>query len=485
MNIVLILIALIPSVLFLFYFRQNKELKSSYLKLQEDFARFRESKEAFSIELEKSNSELATKTTDALTGLPARSAFDDRLQQAIAQAARFQNSFAVMSMDIDDFSRVDQGDPGIRDELLVQIAQRLLSSIRQIDSVTRYAGSHFVFLLPQITQPETAAYVASRLQESILQPFIVGDQEYRLTASLGIAVYPLDGESMEILLQKASGALNEARRGGKNKYFFWHREIHALSERESQIFVSLRSAEVFQHLRIHYSPQVAANSNRIIGIYAMAGLLHPKLGEITSPEFIKMAEHCGRATEIMAWLFRKGIEEASLCHEAGEAPVVLALSVTSRQIENAHFVYQMAQIARELDREKVQPTFEITDSPSRVHSHSSLIKQGFATLTEAGVHFAIQMVAIGHNLLQKFPTAQFSYLKIDVRLVNTTLQQPEGESILSSMMTLTKNAGLDVVVEGVDEEGQKQYLIDLGFEKLQGRLFEFRLPGQEITELTI
>lgn len=477
MSLVLFLFFLIISSAVYFYYRKTRQLTVEIQRLQEDFARYRENKEAFSIEMEKSNSELTVKTTDSLTGLPGRPAFEDRLRQAISQAAHFQISFAVMAMDIDDFSQIDQGAPGIRDELIVQISQRMTAAIRQVDSATRFAGSHFVILLPQLSQPETAAYVANRIQESILQPFSAGEQEWRLSASLGIAIYPLDGEDVETLLQKASSALMEARRHGKNKYYFWHREIHALSERESQIFVSLRSQDVFDHLVIRYCPQVISSTSRMIGIEARVRMEHPTLGLIESTELIKMAEHCGRATEMMAWVFRRALQEARRCYQTGNDPMILALSVTSRQIENAHFVFQMSQIAREVDRKVVQPVFEINDSPSRVQS--SLIQKGFSTLAESGVRFAIQMVAVSHNLLQKFPIEQFSYLKMDIRLVNSTIRQPEGDSILSSMMTLTNSSGLEVLVDGVDEEGQRQYLMELGFQRLQGKMFEHLIPGQE------
>ena len=194
---------------------------------------------------------------DAVTGLPSRQVFEDRLIQTINQSKRNQLTFAVLVLDVDQFKMINDAlGHDVGDELLREIAKRLQPCIRQVDTLSHFIGDEFVFILTQLSKAETAAYVARRLLHAISQPFHLTEHQLFITASIGIAVYPIDGDDGKILMKNADNALHQAKSRGRNMYQFYHEEMLALSRRELILSSSLCHDLVFQELKIYYQPQV-------------------------------------------------------------------------------------------------------------------------------------------------------------------------------------------------------------------------------------
>ncbi|TAK75838.1 MAG: GGDEF domain-containing protein, partial [Gammaproteobacteria bacterium] len=252
MDLVFALTTLLFGALFVLRQIQYQKIKQYNRKLEEKLADLKDRNEKHSSELSKSNDDLAYQAHDHLTGLPGREAFDDRLAQALHQSKRYQVAMALLALNVDNYQEINRISYEVGDKVLSLLAQRLQFCVRQIDTLTRYAGNSFFILLPQITKPETAAYVAQRIQDNLIQAFQVDNHELFLTVSIGIAVYPGDGETPKELMQHAIAALMIAKTKGKNNYHFYREETHELGKKEIDISTYVRSDDFLNKLLINY-----------------------------------------------------------------------------------------------------------------------------------------------------------------------------------------------------------------------------------------
>lgn len=448
------------------YFLIKKETK----RLSEKLASNMNEKEAFITDLKKSNGELNIKPIDVLTGLPNRIAFDDRLAQALYQAKRYQVIVGLLSLDIDNFSEVNQFSYEAGDQVLMQVATRLKSCVRQVDSFTRYVGNNYLLLMPQLSQPETAAYVAQRIQEKFLQPFFINGQEFFLTVSMGIAIYPLDSDNVEQLIQHANIALREAKKNGKNNYRFYCQATQMLGERDLIIANYFRESEILNYLTVHYLPQVMTDTGEIIGVQAIPYLNHPELGELKWQIFKKIAENTGKTTEIIEKTLTLMISQVKKWMSLGLKLKWIALSIDPIQLENTHFIFQIIKIIEKSELKDVQLIFEILDTPYQ--NQENLIEKGISLLKAAGVQFAIEIYALGHSALYRFPSIKLNYFKINAQLIENIITQPSNEKILSAMIDLANSTNISVIAEGINNLRQKAVLRKIGCHIMQGDLFD-------------
>jgi len=470
MNIFVGLFGLFSILFAIFTQIKYSKFKKHTKKLAEKADIRNDQKESFTAEVARSNSELNSKPFDVLTGLPGRVAFDDRVEQALHQAKRYQIISGVLSINIDNFAEVNKFGQNIGDQVLVQISDRLKSCIRQVDSLTRYAGNNFIILMPQLSQAETAAYVAQRIQENLLPLFSVDGHEFYLTASMGIAIYPLDADNFEQLMQHANLALREAKKNGKNNYRFYSQETQVLGERDLIIAQYFREDEDLNYLSIRYFPQVVTDTGEIVGVQIIPCLNHPELRELLWPEFKKISENTGKTTEIIEFALRKISQQLIEWKSSNLNLKWVSLSIDPAQLENTHFVFQISKVVESLDFKNVPLVLEITDSPFQ--HQSKLTEKSLSLLALSGIQFAIEVYALGHSSLHRFPSVKLNYFKISSKLVENIVLQPANEKILTAMIGLANSTDISVIAEGINNSRQKAVLRQVGCNIMQGDLFD-------------
>lgn len=432
--------------------------------------------EEFSLGLAKLNNEFSGEILlDPLTKLPGREAFLDRLQQALFQSKRFKKSFAVILQDINEFNVINKAQGyEVGDKLLIEVSKRLQNAIRQIDTVTRFAGDTFIFLLPELAKPETAAYVAQRVLDCVIEPFNIDGKEIFITSSVGVAIFPNDGTETKTLLKNAAEALAQAKIQGKGRYQFYRQEMHALGQRELSVSAMLRNPDILQKISVHYQPIVNTRTGEIVCIHATPHLEHPEYGSLPFLTFAKIAENCGKSIEIADFVFRNAITQFYKWTKEGMKFDTLSLDVNLFQIRNPQFIYNASKILQEFGLKPSQIIFEITEE--NVFSNTSSLEGAFEMLNQTGIHIAISIIALGHFALQKITKLPISYLKVDAKLFQEKKANNENEAIIHMIISLAKDMQINIIADSVDNEVQKDLLTDLGCEMMQGKLFGSSMP---------
>lgn len=477
--LVLILVCAFLSFVALERHFQLKKMKASSVEIKKELVKEQRRNDEFSVELLKTSQDPHVKIVyDSLTGLPGRAAFEDRLAEAISQCQRFEKSFALLFLDIDKFSVVNNTyGYDVGDKVLKEIAKRLQIAVRQVDFVTRYGGNKFLILLPQLSIPETAVYVAQRVLDSIVSPFNIDGQELFITIRVGVAVYPSDGTDAKTLLQNADNALHQAKIDGGNKYQFYRQEMHAMGQRELKLHACISGPDLLDRLVIFYQPIININTNQTAYVKAILHLDHPDLGLIPFSEFARVAENCGKIVEVGEWLLTHVLAQFQKWHtqqplNAGQ----LVINLTMHQIENPQFFYRISQLLKELSVDAAQLVFEISEDKAAQNSVS--LEKAFATINQLGVKTSVGIFALGHFALQKITKLPINYLKIDGQLIGGTTAHQENEAILEMIVSLAKNMQISIFAEGVDLPQQKNMLQKLGCDMMQGKLFGAPEPAE-------
>lgn len=425
----------------------------------------------FSIGLTNLNSEFTGEITlDALTGLPGREAFEDRLQQTVNQSKRFEKSFAIILMNISDFHIINEQkgyDTG--DKLLQDVAKRMQGIIRQIDTMTRYAGNVFIFLLPQLSLPETAVYVAQRILDNIVLPFHINNEDIYINANVGVAIYPSDGADPRTLLKNASEALVQAKAQGTGRYQFFQQEMHALGQRELELRSVFSAPDFLKNFSIQYFSQINVKTNEIVSVQAVPYLQLPNHGVIAFSKFLKVAANCKKNVEIGVWLLSNAIMQFSKWHQEGFKPKKLVLNVTIDQVSDASFIQTLSQKLNEYHILPNQIIFEIIGD--NVLSKIDSLESIFSLSHNQGIQIAFSVLTLGVFALKKFTQLPINYLRIDSKLVQSDETRQQNEAVIHMLITLSHELQINIVADGVDTEKQKELLVSIGCDIMQGKLF--------------
>lgn len=418
---------------------------------------------------------------DALTGLPNRMVFEDRLTQAINQSKRRQALFAVMALNVDNLSEIRQISEEVQDQLLSDLGRRLQMSIRQVDTLSRFADGYFLFLLPHLSRPETAIYVAQRIQDNLMQSFKIKEHDLFLNVSMGISIHPIDGETKESLLKSADSAMHQAKNSGKNQYQFSQPELHNLGQRELNIAHLIRGENLFKSLQVLYKPFFNPQTNEPIYIQATAHMHHPKLGMVSFTEFGQIAENSGKMLDINEWLLKKALEQLEKWYQENFKPEYIAITASLKQLENPHFIYKLIEIKNQSRIENLKFVLEISDDS--MPQNPVYLEKLFNMLNEADIKVSVGVISLARFATQKINKIPLSYLKIDSRLLKEAGIHSEKEDILNKIIALAKDENIIVMAEGVDTEKQKQRLQILGCELMEGKLFGYLMPTGSVLEL--
>jgi diguanylate cyclase (GGDEF)-like protein/PAS domain S-box-containing protein len=419
---------------------------------------------------------------DAVTGLPNRLLLTDRISQALALARRHVGSMAVMFLDLDTFKSVnDSLGHAAGDKLLQSVAKRLLNNLRSSDTVCRQGGDEFIILLPEIAHPEDAAKSANKLLLAISEPHIVQEKPVSVTCSIGISLYPEDGDDVESLIHNADMAMYHAKEKGRNTIQFFEAEMNARAVARRTLESSLRAAIQQNEFLLYYQPKVDLRTGDITGVEALVRWQHPVKGLLLPDCFIPVAEDCGLIVQIGRWVLREACRQARAWQGAGLLPLPISVNVSAIEFRNEHFVESVQSILSETGLEGRYLEMELTE---RV-----LMKDAASTtavlneLKRMGIRLAVDDFGTGFSSLSYLRRFPIDVLKIDKSFVHEISVELGETALVRTIIDMGNSLRHLVVAEGIETRQQKEYLQSHSCGEGQGFLFSYPLPAFECAHL--
>lgn len=403
---------------------------------------------------------------DSLTGLPNRIELANRFDYTLDISQRNNETFALLFLDLDHFKEInDTLGHKIGDELLIRAAKRIRITLRKVDTASRMGGDEFVLLLPS-TDAIGAANIAQKLIDEIFKPFHIQDNELTITASIGIALYPIDGRDHETLSKNADTAMYSAKKEGRNSYQFFTTKLQECAQRHMQVLRALHHALERNELEVHYQPQISLHAGHIIGAEALLRWKHPQLGNVSPLEFIAIAEESGIILPIGEWVLRTAIHEAKRWQEIGLGNILIAINVSSVQFKHANFPDLISHILEEAQFPVQYLEVELTESVA-MHNPKNAANI-IRNLYKRGIKIAIDDFGTGYSSLSYLKKFNVSKLKIDKSFVDDIITDPDDKAIVGAIINMAHSLGLKVIAEGVETHEQLQQLSVLGCDEVQG-----------------
>ena len=407
---------------------------------------------------------------DRRSGLPRQFLFHDRLDQAMLHAARAEEIFAVMRLDLENFKAVvstlghEAGE-----ELLQEISRRIIASLREEDTVARCGNDSFLLLFAHLQDVGNAGKIAAKLLKTFRHPVQFENHEIYLAADIGIAVYPVDGNEPRRLLDHAGTALLHAKKQGRNSYQYFTPAMTVRSLARLNLEAGLHRALECEEFVVHYQPQIDLASGAVIGAEALVRWQHPEQGLIPPDEFIMVAEETGMICAIGEVVLHTACHQAQAWRQAGIPLQRVTVNLSARQFQQPDLVLQVEKALRESGLPSHALGLEITET-SIMKDHDSAIAT-LLHLKELGVHIAVDDFGVGSSSLKYIKIFPIDMLKIDRAFVTDIACSSKDRAIVSAVVALGQHLGLQVLAEGVEEVKQWQILQDLGVDEGQGYLF--------------
>ncbi|HLA10497.1 MAG TPA: EAL domain-containing protein [Pyrinomonadaceae bacterium] len=424
---------------------------------------------------------------DALTDLPNQALFKDRLKQAIALYQRNNKpgaqALAVLLLNLDRFKTVnDSLGYTAGDRVLQSVAERLTSCVRTSDTVARFGGDEFAVLLLNI-RPQDAANTARAIKQALDQAFLFDDQELFLTSSIGISLYPYDGLDTPALLKSAGTALERAKESGGNNFQFYTSGRTTAALKQLLLESNMRPGLERGEFRVEYQPQVQLNNFRLVGMEALARWEHPTLGLLYPNEFMTLAEDSGLIVQIGDWVMQVACLQTKAWQDAGLEPLRLAINFSARQFQQSNFISTVEEIVKQTNLQPGLLELELTESC--LVKEPDLASEKLQELRRMGIKIAIDDFGTGYSsfyYLKRFPV---DTLKIDKSFIQDVCSTSHAAAIVRAIVTLGHALDLQVVAEGVETEGQLDFLNSVGCDVVQGFLFSPSLTASAFEELLI
>jgi diguanylate cyclase (GGDEF)-like protein len=418
---------------------------------------------------------------DLLTGLPNRLSFIDRLHQARAQARRLEQKLAVFFLDLDRFKVVnDTLGHTVGDEMLQETARRLVAGVRESDTVARLGGDEFTVILGNLTGIEAAEKIAGKLLKSLAQPLFIGGRELFTTASIGISIFPRDGEDPLTLIKNADIAMYQAKARGRNNYQFYAPAMDLHADRRLAMEIGLRRALEREEFILHYQPKVDVASGRVTAMEALLRWQHPELGLLPPAEFIPLAEETGLILALGEWVLRTACAQNRAWQEAGLPPVPVAVNLSGHQLQQKDMVRAVDRILKETGLHPGHLELEITETVIMQNPDFAAVVLG--KLKSLGVRLAIDDFGTGYSSLSHLKRFAVNTLKIDKIFVRDVETSAADAAIATALIAMGNNLSLQIVAEGVETDGQLSFLREQRCHEVQGYLFSRPLPAAVAVE---
>ena len=419
---------------------------------------------------------------DALTGLPNRRLMQDRLNQAIMQARRKQRHVAVLFLDLDRFKLLSDTlghDTG--DYILKDVARRLTSCVREVDTVSREGGDEFVVVLPDLERPENARIVADKILREFAKPVEIGGQDIHITTSIGIAHYPNDATDVNHLLKHADSAMYQAKDSGRNTVRFYTSDLNYLLSRRLEVEGRLRKGIEQEEFFLRYQPQVEVATGRITGMETLLRWNDPVKGEVYPKDFISVAEELGLIVQLGEWAFRTACRQLKSWEAEGVRDVTVAVNLSARQFMSRKLVTSMLAVVRESGADPRHLEVEITETMVMRNLEQSIEILG--QLRSVGIGVSIDDFGVGYSSLGQLRRLPATALKIDRSFVANVPDDASSASIAEAIIGMAKSLGLRVVAEGVETRAQLDFLRANRCDAFQGYLFSKPLTALEASAM--
>jgi diguanylate cyclase (GGDEF)-like protein len=432
------------------------------------------------LRLGRANAELQHQAThDALTGLPNRVLFEDRLGRELAHAERDGHTFAVFVLDLDRFKVInDSLGHGSGDRLLKEIAGRLSSTIRAVDTVARSSGDEFLLLITHILKPAYAAVVASKILADLEQSILIGGAEVTVSACIGISVYPTDGADVDSLVSHADEAMYFAKQHGRNSHQFFSLGMSAFSRERLDLERDLRRALPMKQFEVHYQPKMDVATGRINSVEALLRWRHPTRGLVSPIDFIALAEETGLMFSIGEWVLRESCRQARLWQLDGQPFLRVAVNISPVQFRQPGFL----DIVRSAfaDHELAPRFLEIELTETTVMDHAETSVRILEELSRIGVIVSIDDFGTGFSSMSYLRRFPIDKLKIDRSFISDLTTNTDAAAIVQAIISLAHSLRLKVVAEGVETAEQLALLREIHCDQFQGFFCSAALPASEI-----
>lgn len=419
---------------------------------------------------------------DSLTDLPNRVLLNDRLREAIVLSRRHKRELSVLFLDLDRFKHInDSLGHLVGDRLLQSVARRLVSCVRNSDTVGRQGGDEFVVLLWEVRRAEDAAIAATKILEALRKPHLIDHHELHITASIGIVTYPEDGTDVETLMKKADLAMYHAKQVRHDSYQFFKPEMNVRAIERQSLEDSLHYAIERQELVLHYQPKFNLASGGIIGAEALIRWRHPQRGLVPPGQFIPIAEECGLIVPIGRWVLREACRQARAWQIAGLPPLCVAINVSAVELRAPGFVAGVRATLRETGLEPRYLELELTETVLIEDSRS--VADVLKELKDIGVLLALDDFGTGYSNLSQLKRFPIDALKIDQSFVRDLAVDEDDAGIVTAVIGMGKSLHMRVVAEGVETREQLEILQEHGCPQGQGYYFCRPVPAEQFRRL--
>ncbi|GMQ83899.1 MAG: hypothetical protein BMS9Abin06_0645 [Gammaproteobacteria bacterium] len=419
---------------------------------------------------------------DALTTLPNRVLFTDRLEQSLARAHWHDRAVAVLFLDLDRFKVInDTLGHDVGDRALQALSERLNGCVREGDTVARLGGDEFAIVLEDVAMANDVAPTARKMLDILSQPFQLDEHEFILTTSIGISLFPIDGKDTQTLLKHADIAMYRAKEQGRNTYQFYSADMSAKAFERMSLETNLRHALERDEFVLYYQPQQNLADGRIFGVEALLRWQHPDLGLVGPVEFIPLLEETGLIIPVGEWVLHTACLQARAWADSGLKPLRLSVNLSGRQTNNSNFIATVEQVLKDSKLDPALLELEMTES-ILMHNMQTTITT-LETVSKMGVRLAIDDFGTGYSSLSYLKRFPIDTLKIDRSFIHDLTQDPDDATLVEAIIVMGRALNLNVIAEGVETEAQVEFLRTHHCDSIQGFLISKPKPAQELTTL--
>lgn len=414
---------------------------------------------------------------DTLTGLPNRTLFKDRLEQAVVVAQRAVELLGILFVSVNQLKTVNETLGHLPGDLLMkQVGARLRSCVTEGETVARFGGDEFAVILTQIDGAKDVVEIIGSLREALRVPFDLNGQELFVTTSVGASLFPHDGQESQTLLKNTGSALYRAKKAGGDNYRFYTEDMNSKAAKQFALEASLRHAIDNEEFVLHYQPRMATDSLKVVGVEALVRWHHPQLGLIPPLEFIPLSEENGLILPIGEWVLRNACRQNREWQERGFAAMRVGVNVSARQFQQEDFAEVVCQVLEETGLAPEYLDLELTESS--IMSNAQATIEVLTRLKAMGVTISIDDFGTGFSSLSYLKRLPINTLKIDQSFIRDVTTDPDDAALVMAIVTLAHNLRLQVIAEGVETEEQLKFLRLLRCDEVQGYLFSKPLPAE-------
>ena len=419
---------------------------------------------------------------DTLTELPNRVLFNDRLEQAIEKAKRNSSKFALLFIDLDHFKEInDSLGHDFGDNVLKIVATRLKEAIRDEDTVARLGGDEFIVILEELSLIQDASVIATKILKALTKDINIENQTLYVSSSIGISIYPDDGNSTQDLLKFADSAMYKAKDDGRNNFQFYDTSLTEQAFERVIMETSLRTALKEEQFVVYYQPQVDGNRDKLVGMEALVRWNHPSLGIVSPAKFIPLAESIGLIVELDRFVMKTAMKQLSAWYKEGLNPGKLALNLAIKHLQQKDFIEFFKNLMQETQTKAEWLELEVTESQIMNNPNEAI--QTLKQISALGIDLAIDDFGTGYSSLAYLKRLPINKLKIDQEFVRNLPNDEEDAGIAKAVIALAKSLNLHVIAEGVETKEQKDFIVENGCENIQGYFYSQPIPANKLNFL--